>query len=127
MFKFKRKVVEINQKFTNLFGDIAVANLYIKEEDDNFIYFEVAYPGLTLDDIAISVKDNFMWLIVHTVNEESDYRKYWSVKRMKAIYDFNGYDVDLNNIESEFKNCILTIKVKKVKKEVVRKRFKVGK
>ena len=124
-FKWMRFLTSIDDKMKTVLGDINIAPLKIDLEDDDFIWFELAYPGLPKEAITFDTKNHIMTIVVNVNFSDSQFRKYWSCKRMKAFYDFTGYDVNLDTVITTFDKSILTIRVEKVKKEVVRKRWKL--
>ena len=88
----------------------------IKETDDSFeVYAEL--PGVSRDDIQISVKDNLLTIKGEKRQENEDKSKnYKQIERRFGTFERNFTlppKVDADNINASFNNGVLTLSIPK--------------
>lgn len=103
-------------------------NIDIKDTDENYIV-SVEIPGVTRDDVDIRVEGNLMTIIGEKKQEKKEEkenyqcieRQYGSFERMLTL----PQDADADNIEANFRNGILTVRIKRKAQAVSKESRKV--
>ncbi len=122
--------------FDRLFSDLASRNSVANEslsypadlyETDNHIVLEMAVPGLTAENLDISVEDRNLVIkgkFAEEKSEENQDRRYWmqSVSRSEFSRSLKlARTVDVDNIAATVENGMLKLEMPKVAEAKVRK------
>lgn len=103
----------IFREFDNLFGstlsDVEFSN-YLFDEDENNYLISLDLPGITKEDLKIEVKNN--WLIVQAENKVNKHQR----KYQKTLLLPKTVNLDL--IEADLVNGVLTIKCPKEQNKI---------
>ena len=105
-----------NAEWPDMTSLILKPNIDIKDTDKNYIV-SVEIPGVSRDDVDIRVEGNLMTIIgekkQETKEEKENYqcieRQYGSFERMLTL----PQDADADDIEANFKDGILTVRIKR--------------
>lgn len=92
-------------------------------EDDQNVYVDAQLPGLTSDDLDISVHQNTLWIKGEKKEEESDKdKKYYRRARSSFFYQVElPSQVEESSEQAQFQDGILKITFKKTQQSQVRK------
>lgn len=97
-------------------------------EKNNDYYIEMDIPGFSKDDIKIESKDGYLTISAEKSNEEnSEEKNYLRRERTYGRYERSFYlgDFDDTDIEAEFKDGILKIKVPKKERNIDKKYIEI--
>jgi HSP20 family protein len=89
----------------------------IREKDDAY-YMEAELPGMTEDQINLTVDDNMLTISgdIQTENRQEDGNRYYCERRTGHVErSFNLDGIDLENISAHYKNGILYVTLPKDK------------
>jgi HSP20 family protein len=89
----------------------------IREKDDAY-YMEAELPGMTEDQINLTVDDNMLTISgdIQTENKQEDGNRYYCERRTGHVErSFNLDGIDLENISANYKNGILYVTLPKDK------------
>ena len=84
------------------------------KEDDNCLYLRMDMPGLSKDDVKVSVEQNTL-IIKGEAEKESEDEE--DRRRFSSRLDLPANLYELNSIKAEMKNGVLKVAVPKVKEE----------
>ncbi|CAK9319737.1 unnamed protein product [Citrullus colocynthis] len=83
-------------------------------EDDNALYLRMDMPGLSKEDVKVSVEQNTLIIKGEAAKESEDEE---DRRRFSSRLDLPGNLYELNSIKAEMKNGVLKVAVPKVKEE----------
>ncbi|KAE8650061.1 small heat shock protein, chloroplastic isoform X2 [Cucumis sativus] len=84
------------------------------KEDDNALYLRMDMPGLSKDDVRVSVEQNTLIIKGEGAKESEDEE---DRRRFSSRLDLPANLYELNSIKAEMKNGVLKVAVPKVKEE----------
>ncbi|KAA0041093.1 small heat shock protein [Cucumis melo var. makuwa] len=84
------------------------------KEDDNALYLRMDMPGLSKDDVKVSVEQNTLIIKGEAAKESEDEE---DRRRFSSRLDLPANLYELNSIKAEMKNGVLKVAVPKVKEE----------
>lgn len=83
-------------------------------EDDNALYLRMDMPGLSKEDVKVSVEQNTLIIKGEAAKESEDEE---DRRRFSSRLDLPANLYELNSIKAEMKNGVLKVAVPKVKEE----------
>lgn len=94
----------------------------IKEEENGYT-FDVDLPGVKKENIAVSFKDGYLKIEVHSSKEESEEKSKEKYIRRERYFESSSRsyylgEVDEKNITAKFENGVLNLFVPKAKPQV---------
>lgn len=111
---------ELDRLFGGMFKDMPALEgrqpiVDVVEQDDEYL-LEAELPGLSEEDVEVSVEDTLLTISAKKASSEEE-RRY--LIRERAVGEFRRSfvlpkDADSSNIEARFKNGVLTLTVKKL-------------
>lgn len=105
---------------TNIFEKNSYPRVNVIEQEDK-ILVEAEIPGLTKDDISVTIAHNCLVLKGEKKKSETVEQKGTYLRRELKHSSFSrcvgelSDNIDKNNIEAEFKDGVLTVTMKKIK------------
>lgn len=96
----------------------------VKEMDDKYI-IDAELPGMNKDDIEVEMQDNYLTITANNENyEEEESEGYIRRERRKGSYRRSFYieNIKEDEVEAEYNNGILEIKLPKKEETVTKKK-----
>ncbi len=113
---------EVGDRLSQRSGSENSTGVTVSEDDQN-IYIEAQLPGLTSNEIDVSLNQNTLWIRGEKLEEEEDRnRKYYRRASNTFFYQVDlPSQVEENSEQAQFQNGVLKINFKKIHQNQVRK------
>lgn len=112
-------------KFSSLWDEVAKRTPFSLSgsdvtlaEDDQNVYVEAKMPGLTVEDIEVTLENGSLWIRGERKEEKKEKKKYYQ----KCLYSYSyrvgiPHYVEEKNPEASYENGVMTVTFKKLAKE----------